>query len=79
MSYSRSNPSPRYIQLQDLYGTMRQEGEKFLGIQPQDTFPGTSLIPQARRIKALVERTGAQTLPASGQEARLREEQVSGR
>jgi hypothetical protein len=34
MSCSRSNPSPRYVQLQDLYCTMHQEGEKFLGIQP---------------------------------------------
>lgn len=66
MSYSRPNPSPRYVQVQDLYCTMHQEGEKFLGIQPEDTFPGTSLMPQVRRIKALVERTGALTLPDHG-------------
>jgi len=62
MSYNRANPSPRYVALQDLYRTMHQEGERFLGVQPQDTFPGTSLMPQVQRIKALVEKTGALTV-----------------
>lgn len=62
MSYSRANPSPRYVVLQDLYRTMHQEGEKFLGVQAQDTFPGMSLMPQLQRIKALVDKTGAQTV-----------------
>ena len=59
MSYSRSNPSPHYRELLELYRTMHREGERFLGIQAQDTFPGKSLLPQIHRIKALVEKTGA--------------------
>ncbi len=62
MSYSRTNPSPRYVALQNLYRTMHQEGEKFAGIQPGDTFAGQSLMPQVHRIKALVEKTGALTV-----------------
>jgi hypothetical protein len=62
MSYSRTNPSPRYLLLQNLYRTMHLEGEKFLGIRPEDTFPGKSLMPQVHRIKALVEKTGALTI-----------------
>ena len=62
MTYSRANPSPRYIQLRELYRTMHQEGEKFLGVPPQDTFPGKSLIPQVHRIKRLVDKTRALTV-----------------
>ena len=62
MNHSRTNPSPRYLALQDLYRTMHREGEKFLGMQPEDTFPGKSLMPQVHRIKALVDKTGAQTV-----------------
>lgn len=59
MSYSRANPSPRYLELQNLYRTMHQEGEKFLGVPPEETFPGKSLTPQVHRIKALIRKTGA--------------------
>jgi hypothetical protein len=62
MSYSRANPSPRYRELQNLYRAMHEEGEKFLGIPPDETFPGSSLAPQAARIKALIEKTGALTI-----------------
>ena len=62
MSYSRTNPSPRYLELQDLYRTMHRQGEKFLGIQPENEYPGASLMPQVHRIKALVKKTGALTL-----------------
>lgn len=62
MSYSRTNPSPRYLQLQDQYRAMHRQGEKFLGIQPENEYPGDSLMPQVHRIKALVKKTGALTL-----------------
>lgn len=61
-SYSRMAPSPRYLALIDLYRTMHTEGEKFLGIPPEHTFPGQSLLPQAERIKNLVVSTGARTI-----------------
>jgi hypothetical protein len=62
MSYSRAHPSPRYIELQDLYRTMHERGEIFLGIPPEQIFPGTSLAPQAPRIKRLIDRTAALTV-----------------
>jgi hypothetical protein len=62
MTYSRSNPSPRYTELQGLYREMHAKGETFLGVPPEDTFPGSSLPAQAGRIKRLVQLTGAKTL-----------------
>ena len=62
MSYSRTNPSPRYLELQDHYRTMHRQGEKFLGIKPEHEYPGESLLPQVHRIKALVRKTGALTV-----------------
>jgi hypothetical protein len=38
---------------------MHLEGERFLGIPPEITFPGSSLAPQAERIRRLIEITGA--------------------
>lgn len=62
MTYTRANPSPRYRELQAMYCEMHREGEKFLGIPAADTFPGKSLMPQAVRIKRLIDVTGAQML-----------------
>ena len=62
MNYSRANPSPRYRELQQLYRTMHERGETFLGIAPADTFPGKSLFQHRADIKRLVERTGARTI-----------------
>ena len=62
MSFSRSSPSPRYIELQAMYRQMHQKGEEFLGVPAEKTFPGFSLDAQLSRIKALITRTGADTL-----------------
>ena len=62
MNYSRANPSPRYTELQNLYRAMHEKGEAFLGALPEKTFSGESLGPELARIKALVEKTGAQTI-----------------
>lgn len=62
MTYSRQNPSPRYTSLVGMYREMHFEGEKFLGIPPEKTFPGQSLPPHAGRIKALIDKFGAKTL-----------------
>jgi len=62
MSYSRSNPSARYSELQKLYRTMHETGEVHLGIPPEKTFSGTSLALHAARIKRLSEMTGARTI-----------------
>ena len=62
MMYTRQNPSPRYRELNALYRSMHTEGEKFLGIPPEKTFPGQSLLPQGGRIKEMILRHGAKTL-----------------
>jgi hypothetical protein len=62
MFYSRNSPSPRYRELIALYQTMHLEGERFLDIPAEDTFPGASLPPQVSRIKRLVDATGAANL-----------------
>lgn len=62
MTFSRTNPSPRYTSLVSMYREMHFEGEKFLGIPPEKTFPGQSLPPHAYRIKILIDKYGASTL-----------------
>jgi hypothetical protein len=62
MPFSRDNPSPRYRELLELYRRMHDEGEQFLGLAPEATYPGVSLMPHVRGIKALVKETGAKTI-----------------
>lgn len=62
MSYSRANPSPRYRELQTMYRELHEGGEKNLGLPPEQTFNGMSLMPQLQRIKDLIARTGARTV-----------------
>jgi hypothetical protein len=62
MPFTRNNPSPRYTALISAYRSMHTNGEQFLGIPPEKTFPGQSLLPQVDRIKEHVVRTGAGSL-----------------
>lgn len=62
MGYSRINPSPRYVELLELYRAMHDHGETFLGIPARETFPGKSLFLQARHIRRLVRLTNARTV-----------------
>jgi hypothetical protein len=62
MAYTRANPSPRYRELQRMYVQMHEEGAAQQGIAPEHTFNGMSLLPQAARIKRLIERTDASTI-----------------
>ncbi len=62
MSYSRANPSARYLSLLTQYRSLHTEGEKLLGLPPEKTFPGLSLPAQASRIKNLINRSGAETI-----------------
>lgn len=62
MSYSRTNPSPRYLELQRQYRAMHEQGERFLSIPAEKTFPGTSLMAQVHRVRALIQNTGALTV-----------------
>lgn len=61
-AYSRSQPSPRYVELLDLYSTMHQEGDPSLGLPPEQTFAGGRLGRLADLVKKLVTMFGAQTV-----------------
>lgn len=60
--YSRAHPSPRYQHLIAQYQSMHREGEQFLNIPPEKTFPGQSLLPQVARVKAMIDRCGAKLI-----------------
>lgn len=62
MAYDRHNPSPRYREMVALYCTLHSDGERRLGLTPEETYPGVSLLPHLARIRTLIERTGARTL-----------------
>jgi len=62
MTYSRTNPSPRYLRMMELYRELHARGESHLGLTAEETYPGVSLLPHVRRIKALIDRTGATTV-----------------
>lgn len=62
MQYSRAHPSERYAELIALYARMHAEGHAAGNARPEQTFTGQSLLPQAGRIKRLIERSGAATL-----------------
>jgi hypothetical protein len=60
--FTRSAPSPRYRRLVQQYELMHVHGETYLGIPPEQTFPGESLPKQASRIKRLIRLTGSRTI-----------------
>ena len=62
MTYRRAHPSPRNTELVALYRQMHVEGERFLGRTPEETFPGSALLPQVKRVKRMVVATGAQNV-----------------
>jgi SAM-dependent methyltransferase len=62
MTYSRTNPSQRYVDLQKMYRSMHQVGATATGQSPEQTFPGMSLLPHLERIRALIGRTGARNV-----------------
>ena len=59
MDYSRHNPSARYRQLISLYQDMHLHGDRQKGHLASKTFDGRSLVPQAQRIKRLIDGLGA--------------------
>lgn len=60
--FTQDNPSPRYQYLLEQYRSLHAEGEKRLGLPPEAVFPGQSLFPQMKRIKRLIDMTGARSL-----------------
>ncbi len=62
MTYTQSNPSPRYRELVAMYRDLHLNGEKSLGLPAESTFDGRSLLPQAGRIGELCRQFGARTM-----------------
>ena len=62
MTYTRTDPSPRYRYLLDQYRSLHTEGEKRLGMPPAKVFPGQSLFAQMHRIKQMIGLTGAHSI-----------------
>ena len=62
MTFSRDNPSHRYRELLELYGSLHAHGESQRGLTADRTYPGISLLPHLQRIKSMIEATGARTL-----------------
>ena len=64
MTYSRDNPSAKYRQMVALYCELHTKGEQVLGLTSDETYPGVNLLPHTRRIKDLIDQTGARTVLA---------------
>lgn len=61
-AYSRANPSPRYLEMGEIYRALHREGDREAGIEPEHMFPGRSLLPHVALIGKLVKALGAKTL-----------------
>jgi len=61
-TYSRQSPSPRYLQLVDLYRDLHTDGDTTLGMAAENTFNGKSLLQHVGVIGQLCRHFGAKTL-----------------
>ncbi len=62
MGYSRSFPGPNYRRMIGMYQELHSQGEKTLGIPPEETYPGIFALRHATHIKELIDRSGARTV-----------------
>jgi len=62
MPFGRTNPSPRYRELVELYRRMHLEGERFLNLPPQKVFSGFELHRHVPRVRRLIALTGAASI-----------------
>jgi hypothetical protein len=60
--YSRSNPSPEYLAMVQMYETLHVEGERSAGKSAEETFPGKMLLSHAPGIRDMIQRTGATSI-----------------
>jgi hypothetical protein len=83
MTFSRQNPSPRYVELVAIYREMHLNGERHMGMPAAMTFDGRSLRPYAEYIKRLIDATGALTLldygSGKGQQYDLKTLEITGK
>jgi len=62
MSYTRQSPSPRYLELLEIYKTVHNVGFINQNIPAEKTFSGGSLTPHLMQIKKLLDETKSQSL-----------------
>lgn len=62
MSYTQSNPSPRYVALMDQYKDMHRHGDRLNNLAAEQTFQGISLRDHVPAIKMMIDRHGARSL-----------------
>jgi len=62
MGFSRQAPSTRYRALLEQYTLLHASGESKLGLTPEETYPGVSLIPHAPVIRDLIKETSATSI-----------------
>ena len=62
MTYSRTSPSPHYERMISLYQTMHAQGEKTLGMTPEETYPGIYALRHGVHIKQLIDEFDARTV-----------------
>ncbi len=60
--YNRSNPSPDFLDMVQMYETLHVEGEHSAGKSGEETFPGKMLIKHAPGIKDMIDRIGADSI-----------------
>lgn len=60
--YSRTNPSPEFLEMVKMYETLHEEGENVAGKTAKETFPGKMLVKHAPGIKEMIEKTGAKSI-----------------
>lgn len=62
MNFNRSNPSPRFAELTQLYRDMHQKGDPLSETPAKETFDGRSLLPHAQAVSQAVEEFQLKTL-----------------
>ena len=62
MNYNRNNPSSRYIELLEQYKFLHLNGEASRNVPAERTFEGSSTLPQATRVKRLIDLYNAHSL-----------------
>ena len=60
--YTRTNPSPRYIELAGLYRQLHEHGQPERNVAAAQTFDGGSLLAQAMNVKRFVSEYNVKTL-----------------
>lgn len=61
-AYSRENPSPRFVELREMYKVMHVKGDQHHELPAEATFSGGSLEPQCLRVAGLCRKFNARSV-----------------